>query len=142
MLRELVDENVKFRGVFGHRPKRGITAFLDYMRAARSTLDKYTFEIEDMIVSKDNSKASVRIIVRGVHNHAFFDVPGSGYEVQFTAAAFYQFRTTADDNTLRISDIFVVGDLDEVKRQIGALSKCNTAFAVPDTISTGSISSE
>lgn len=135
ILRQIVDDQVKFRGVFGHRHKRGIQALLDYMRAARNALGKYTFEIEDMIISKCNTKASVRITCRGTHRSSFFGVAGSGYEVHFTAASFFKF-TQGADGKLRISEVFVVGDLDELKRQIGAETNSVSAFPVPTTITT------
>ncbi len=132
-LREIVEDNVKFRGVFGHKSKRGMQALLDYFRASRTALGKYTFEIDEMIVSKDDTKASVRVTCRGVHKNNFFGVQGSGYEVHFSAAAFFQFRQT---DQLRISEIVVVGNLDELKRQIGAETSNETAFPVPAMITT------
>jgi hypothetical protein len=80
-----------------------------------------------MVISKDNLKGSVRVTCRGIHAHSFFDVPGSGYEVHFSAAAFFQFRHH-DTGRIQISEIFVVGDLDELKRQIGASSENSKAF--------------
>jgi predicted ester cyclase len=145
VLRELVDENVKFRGVFGHRSKKGLPALLEYGRATRLALGTYTFEIDDMVVAKDNSKASVRITCRGQQRGVFFGVQeGSGHEVKFTAAAFFKFSQNTDDDKLRIIDIFSVGDLDEIKRQIGATSECGaSAFPpVPRSITTTTTSAD
>jgi predicted ester cyclase len=128
LLREIIDSDVKFRGAFGPRPRRGIDAVIDYFRAARKALSKYTFVIDDMVVSKDNSKASVRVTCRGIHSNSCFGVPGSGHEVQFAAAAFFQFSHT---DRIRISEIYVMGDLDELKRQLGAPSETAKAFDIP-----------
>jgi len=138
LLKEILEEDIKFRGVFGHKSKRGVQAVLDYFRAARNALGKYTFEIEDMIVSKDDTKASVRVVCRGVHKNNFFGVQGSGHEVHFTAAAFFQFRKT---DKLRISEFVVVGNLDELKRQIGADTSHDVAFQIPTSIDVPSSSS-
>lgn len=133
VVRELVDENVKFRGVFGSRPRTGIQGLLEYMRAVRKALGKYTVEIDEMIVSKDDKKASVRITCRGIHRSSFFGVEGSGYEVHFTVAAFFKF--SGDAENLKIAEICVVGDLDELKRQIGAETSTVKAFPVPAVVS-------
>lgn len=126
LIQELLADDVKFRGVFGHRSKRGIVAMLEYTRAIRRALERYTFEIEDMVVAKDDLKASVRLTSRGLHKNTFFGVAGSGHEVHFSSAAFFKFAH--DGDKIRISEIYVVGDLDEVKRQIGAPSTSSRAF--------------
>jgi len=133
VVRDIVEEQVKFRGVFGHRSRRGVNYLLDYMRAARRALGKYTFEIEEMIVSKDNTKASIRFTCRGTHRNDFFGVQGSGHEVHFTSAGFFLFSQT---DKLRIAEVFIVGDLDELKRQIGAETSSANAFPVPTSITT------
>jgi len=115
ILKELVDENVKFRAVFSRRPKRGIDTLLSYFDSTRQALSKYTFEIEEMIVSKDGTKASVRVSCRGMHTGNFFGMKGSGHEIHFEAAAFFHFSPTSGC----ITDINVIGDLDSIKRQIG-----------------------
>lgn len=115
VLKEVLAENVKFRGALaGRRPKRGFNEYLTYLRSCHAALAKYTCKIEDCVISAGGSRVAVRLTNRGVHRDLFFGVEASGHEIHFSSAAFL---TVVND---RIVEIWVLGDKDDVKNQIGA----------------------
>lgn len=113
VMRQVLHEHIKFRGAFGKKI-RGHDAVIRYMRDVQSALGRCRFEIEDCIVAAP-TKAAVRLTCRGVHKRTFFGVEGTGHEVSWSISAFFHF---ADG---RIIDIWVLGDIDNLKNQIGAL---------------------
>jgi predicted ester cyclase len=52
--------------------------------------------------------------LKGIHNGEFFGVPATGREIIWTGAAFF---TT---NGRQIIELWVLGDIDAVKQQLGA----------------------
>jgi steroid delta-isomerase-like uncharacterized protein len=114
VMKELLDENIKFRGSLGRRPKRGHEAVIEYMQCAHRALARNLIKIDDIVISENGSKAATRVTNRGVHNGNFFGVEGSGHEVTFSAAAFFTISNG------RISEIWILGDVDSLKNQIGA----------------------
>jgi steroid delta-isomerase-like uncharacterized protein len=122
VMTEILDENIKFRGALGKKKPRGHEAFLEYMRSAHTALGNHLIEIEDITLDPEHQKAAVRIKSRGIHKSDFFGVKGSGHEVAWSNAAFFKF--TADG---KISELWVLGDIDDLKHQIGATSE-SSAF--------------
>ena len=116
VMNSVLEENVKFQGALGKKsPKRGRQAFVEYMRSVHQVLGKHMRKIEDVIISENGSRAAVRVTCRGVHKSTFFGVEASGHEVFWTNAAFFTFS-----NNGRISEIWILGDVDHLKGQIGA----------------------
>jgi steroid delta-isomerase-like uncharacterized protein len=119
VIKECVAENVKLQLAFDKRRKRGHEGLLEYMRSVRNSIDKHCVEIEDIVVNAEGTRASVLLKNRGLHKNSFFGVEGSGIEIVWAATAFISF---ADE---RITEIWVLADLDSVKRQIGADPKAD-----------------
>jgi steroid delta-isomerase-like uncharacterized protein len=122
VIKEVLDENVKFRGSFRRKPLRGHQAFLDYMRSAHKALANNKIEIEDVVVSENGAKAASRLTNRGVHRSEFFGVKASGHEVSWCSAGFFTIRDG------RVTEIWMLGDIDGLKNQIGAHAE-STAFS-------------
>ena len=119
VMHQVLDANVEFRGSFRRKPLRGIPAFCAYMHQAHAALARNRVQIQDVVVSDNGGgggiqKAAVRTRNRGVHRGEFFGVPGSGHEVTWTAAAFFTLHAS------KITEIWVLGDMDGLKHQIGA----------------------
>jgi len=123
IMTQVLDPNVQFRGTFRRKPLRGTANFLNYMHQSHRALANNTIEIQDVCISSTSNmtegghyKAAVRLLNHGVHRGDFFGIPGSGHEVSWASAAFF----TLHSETLQIIDIWVVGDIDGLKHQIGA----------------------
>ncbi|MEL6980231.1 MAG: ester cyclase [Pseudomonadota bacterium] len=97
----------------------GVAGFIDYMRSVRAALAAYECVIEEMITANDRLAAPMTF--KGVHQAAFFGVPSSGCEIRWAGAAFF---TCRDD---RISALWVLGDVDRVKAQLGAAHSAGLA---------------
>ena len=82
------------------------------MRSIHAALADYECIIDDIIES--GSRAAARMRFRGMHRGLFFGVPATGREVMWSGAAFF----TIDAG--RIFRLWVLGDIDAVKRQLGA----------------------
>ncbi len=61
-------------------------------------------------------RAAARMTFTGRHQADLFGVPATGGEITWVGAAFF---ATSDG---RIRDLWVLGDIDGVKRQLGAES--------------------
>jgi len=106
-------EDLKFRGSFSNKKEKGAAAYLKYMKKVQSVVSNYTIKLDDMVIGADG-KAAVRCTSRGIHKGTFFGVEASGYEVFWVNMAFL----TIVDN--KITEIWVLGDVDSLKHQIGA----------------------
>jgi predicted ester cyclase len=108
--REILHQRLRFRGSLG--PTRsGPDAFIAYLRQVHSALGRYRCTIEDLIAAGD--RAAARLTFAGLHRGVFFGVPATGREISWGGSAFF---TVADG---RLVDIWVLGDIDAVKRQLG-----------------------
>ena len=123
-MEQVLAANVQFRGSFRRKPLRGVTAFIEYMHQAHNALANNKSQIQDVVLSENGRKAAVRLTNRGVHKGDFFGVKGSGHEVCWSSAAFFTF---SEDGS-KITDIWVLGDIDGLKNQIGAPPN-SSAFA-------------
>jgi steroid delta-isomerase-like uncharacterized protein len=115
--RDILHPDFRFRASLG--PERvGPDGFIAYMRSVHAALGGYTCSIEDLLV--DGSKACARMTFAGTHRGRFFGVPATGRRIAWSGAAF--FETDKD----RITRLWVLGDIDAVKQQLGAAHE--TAF--------------
>ena len=108
--REILHDNFRFRASLGPE-RRGPDGFIDYLRAIHRALANYTCIIDDLVCTAD--RAAARMTFKGTHRGRFFEIPPTGKEIKWAGAAF--FRT--DGN--KIAELWVLGDLDSVKRQLG-----------------------
>ncbi len=108
-----MDEKLVFRGALS-RKRRNRNDFIEYMRKIHEALGNCIMEAEDVVIS--DNKAAVRIKCSGIHKSSFFGVNGTFHEITFQAAIFFTFT---DDGT-RIKEIWMVGDTDSLKQELGA----------------------
>lgn len=109
--RDLLDPDFRFRGSLGPE-RRGQDGFIAYMRDIHAALGNYTCTIEDLVETAD--RAAARMTFSGLHRAPFFGVAATGRTITWSGAAFFH---TARG---RITAVWVLGDIDTVKRQLGA----------------------
>ena len=109
--REILDPDFRFRGSLG--PERiGPDGFIEYMRSIRTALADFECIIDDLIEA--DMRVAARMRFRGIHSGQFFGMPATGQEIIWSGAAFF----TMDRG--RIAEVWVLGDIDAVKQQLGA----------------------
>ena len=108
--REILHDDFRFRASLGPE-RRGPEGFVDYMRSIHTALADYECIIDDLVTEAD--RAAARMTFRGRHQAPFFEVEATGQEITWTGAAF--FRTDGQ----RIVELWVLGDIDAVKQQLG-----------------------
>ena len=112
--REILHPAFRFRASLG--PERlGPEGFIAYMRSVHAALADYRCEIEELLTTKHEAAAKMRFV--GRHQAPFFGVEATGKEIEWAGAAF--FKTDGE----RITELWVLGDIDAVKRQLGAAAE-------------------
>jgi predicted ester cyclase len=117
---EILHPDFRFRASLGLE-RLGLAGFIDYMRSIHAALENYTCVIDDLIETE--RRAAVRLRFRGIHRGPFFGVAPTRQEITWSGAAFF----TTDRS--RITELWVLGDVDAVKRQLGATLE--SSFAEP-----------
>ena len=110
---EILAEDFLFRGSLGPE-KRGPDGFVEYMLSVHKALANYVCIIEDLVVTED--QVAAKMLFKGIHQDAFFGVAATGREITWAGAAFF---TISD---CRIAALWVLGDIDSVKQQLGGAS--------------------
>jgi len=114
---EILHPAFRFRGSLG--PERaGPDGFCDYLRTVHRALGDYRCVIDDLIAGE--TRAAARMRFAGVHRGEFFGVAPTGREISWTGAAFF----TTDGE--RIVRLWVLGDVDAVKQQLGPGARSTT----------------
>ena len=108
--REILHPEFCFRGSL-REEKRGPDRFITYLRMIHTALSKYTCTIEEIV--EEGQRAAARMRFAGIHRGQFFGVAPSGREISWSGAAFF-----AIDGD-KISSLWVLGDIDSVKQQLG-----------------------
>ena len=109
--REILASDFRFGGSLGPE-KRGVDGFIDYTRQIHAALGGYTCTI--LAIIEQGERAAVRLRFAGVHRGAFFGVEATGREISWAGAAFFGFAGG------RIAELWVLGDVEAVKAQLGA----------------------
>ncbi len=109
--RDILAPDFRFRGSLGAE-KVGPEGFIAYMRDVHRGLGDYTCIIDDVVV--EGARAAARMRFTGRHRALFQGVAATGRQVTWAGAAFFEFRDG------RIADLWVLGDLIELKRQLEA----------------------
>ena len=112
--RAILHADFRFRGSLGPE-LRGVDGFIDYLRATHRALGSCTCIVDDLVATTDRAAARMRFW--GIHRARFFGVEATGREIIWAGAAFF----TSDGN--QIVALWVLGDLDGVKRQLGAAAE-------------------
>jgi predicted ester cyclase len=108
---EILDPGLRFRSSLGLE-LAGLAEFIGYMRSIHAALADYNCVIDDLIVTERRAAARLRFC--GVHRGLFFGVAPTFREITWGGAAFF----TTDRGV--ITELWVLGDVDAVKRQLGA----------------------
>jgi len=109
--REILAPGLRFRGSLGPE-KTGPEGFIEYLRDVHAALGAFESIVESLIVS--GGRAAARLTFRGVHRGALFGVAPTGRLLEWQAAAFFE------TNGAQITALWLLGDVDSVKRQLGA----------------------
>lgn len=107
--RESLADSFRFRGSLGAE-RTGPEGFIAYMRDVHRALADYRCIIEDLVT--DGNRAAARMRFTGRHRDAFLGFPPTGRQVTWAGAAFFN----CEDG--RIADLWVLGDLVELRRQL------------------------
>lgn len=109
--RAILDPGFRFRASLGPE-RRGPDGFIAYMREIHAALGGYTCRIDDLIATE--TRAAARMHFSGVHRAPFFGMAATGREIAWAGAAFFAIDAG------RIAELWVLGDVDAVKRSLGA----------------------
>lgn len=109
----IIAPDFRFRGSLGPE-KKGIDGFFEYVEAVHAALGNYTCIIKDLVITDD--RVAARMTFRGTHQAEFFGVAATRREIEWAGAAFF----TVSGN--KLSHLWVLGDVDAVKQQLGASS--------------------
>jgi predicted ester cyclase len=90
----------------------GITAFWDYVCMVRGALAEYRCEILDCVAEGDKAFAKMRFA--GRHVGPFMGYAPSNREITWHGAALFQIKGG------RITDVWVLGDIDGLRRNLDA----------------------
>lgn len=110
--RDILHPQLSFRGSLGAE-RSGPDGFIDYLRQTHAALAEYRCIIDDLVANSD--RAAARMTFAGIHRRTFFGVAPTGKRITWSGAAFFAITYA------RIKDIWVLGDLDRVKQQLGAV---------------------
>ena len=116
--RDILHPEFRFRASLGPE-RRGPDEFVDYMRSIHAALANYTCIIDDLVATED--RAAARMTFKGIHRARFFEVEPTGREITWAGGAF--FKTDGH----QIVELWVLGDIDSVKQQLGA--PASTSFS-------------
>ena len=108
---EILAQDFDFRGSLG-ADQRGVAGFLDYLDKVRAALGNYRSEIGEMVEAP--GRIAVWMRFSGDHRGEFFGVAATGKRIAWQGAAFFGFAEG------RIARLWVLGDIDAVKAQLGA----------------------
>ena len=108
--RAILHPDFRFRASLGPE-RRGPDGFIDYLRSIHAALAGYTCHIDDLVTSEN--RAAARMSFTGVHRGRFFGVEPTGRTITWAGGAFF---TT---NGSQITELWVLGDIDSVKQQLG-----------------------
>lgn len=109
--REILEKNFVFRASLG--PERtGPEGFIKYMHEVRAALPDFVCNIQEIIA--EESQAVARMEFVGTHNGVFYGIEPTGKKITWVGAGFFK------TNGKQITELWVLGDIDAVKQQLGA----------------------
>lgn len=111
LAREILHPEFRFRASLGPQ-KHGPDGFIAYMRSVHAALGNFTCIIDELLTTDD--RAAARMTFTGIHQADLFDMTPTGRMITWTGGAFF----TVEDG--RIVELWVLGDIDSVKQQLGA----------------------
>lgn len=102
-------DDISFQGSLGIKVK-GKKEFAEYMDTILSAFPDLYHGIEQVVI--ENDKAAVRAVYVGTHKGKLHDFEPTGKRISYDGATFFTFE---DD---KISDIWVLGDLNSLYKQL------------------------
>lgn len=108
--RQILHKDFVFRGSLGPE-HTGPEGFIDYLRAVRVALPDFVCNIQEIVT--EDKRAVARMEFVGTHGGTFYGVLPTGQKITWSGAAFFQ------TDGQRITELWVLGDIDAVKRQLG-----------------------
>jgi len=108
---EILAPDFRFRGSLGSQTI-GIPAFLVYVESVHAVLADYHCTIEEIVA--DEIHVAARMRFAGIHRAPLFGVDATGRRVRWAGAAFFRSAQA------RIVSLWVLGDVEGLKRQLGA----------------------
>ena len=109
--REILAESFRFRGSLGAE-RIGPDGFIAYLREVHRALGDYRCIIDDLVTA--DSRAAARMRFTGRHRDVFQGVRPTGRQITWSGAAFFKCEGG------RITHLWVLGDLVELRRQLEA----------------------
>ncbi len=106
---EILHEAFLFHGSLG-QDTRGHEGFIEYLETVHHALGEYRCDIIEMI--GEPSRVFARMRFSGIHRNSLLGHPPTSRKVSWEGAALFHFQNR------KISDVWVVGDLDSLKQQL------------------------
>lgn len=106
---KLMHDNIVFRGTLGITCK-GKKEFEDYFDMILKALPDLYHGVELMLT--ENNKVAARAIYHGTHLGKLFDIEATNNRITYNGASFFTIKNG------KISDIWVLGDLNTLYKQI------------------------
>ena len=113
LIPDLLTEDVTFRGSLG-RHAVGHVAFGAYMDLVHEAFPDFENVVDELIVDAVGQSAFARLSYRGTHRGELFGIAPTGHVIRYDGAARFETRDG------RIADIWVLGDLHSLMRQLRA----------------------
>jgi steroid delta-isomerase-like uncharacterized protein len=110
VVEDLLAEGFRFRGSLGDEV-HGRDEWRQYRDKVRAAVPDFHNEVVDLVTSP--GRAAARLRYTGHHHGVLLGQQGNGRPIDYAGAAFFQ---VADG---RISEAWVLGDLDALRRQVG-----------------------
>jgi len=102
--------DLRFRGSLGQETV-GLDQWRDYRDGVRRASPDFHNEVVDLVA--DGDRAAARLLWSGTHEGTLLGVEGTGRRFSYPGAAFFTARAGL------VADVWVVGDLVELRRQLG-----------------------
>lgn len=116
LIETLFDDNLTFRGSLDIETK-GKKGFEDYFDKLTSGIPELYHGIEVMVCEKNIVAA--RVYYHGIHTGKLFELEPTGKTIRYSGASFFKFYKD------KIKDIWVLGDLLNLQRQLNVLDMKN-----------------
>ncbi|USG62762.1 ester cyclase [Sneathiella marina] len=107
---DILHADFRFRGSLGPE-RRGPDGFLDYLRSVRLSLPDFMCRIQEIVTEGEQAVARMEFV--GTQDGVFYATPPTHKKITWAGAAFFK------TNGTQITDLWVLGDIDAIKQQLG-----------------------
>lgn len=109
LLPRLMRKDVRFRGSLGEE-KKGHEGFSEYVLSVHAALSNYRCQILSLV--QEDDQIAVKMKFGGLHTGPFLGFAPTNKNVSWIGCAFFTFEEGV------IADLWVLGDLDNLKTQL------------------------